>query len=216
MHTAVLNDGPTAWDTHIRIAGVGEYRAVIHAATPERPVFMELVEENRVLGYDTDSWSPGQSIIHGAVLALDEGKATSYDPDGPMGDISLVSTPTSQFVCYTPLGFKLVHCGTEFDVQVLTHRQYLASKHMLPKAELDTSSVVLAPMPGTVVSIAVQPGDRVVEGQEVAIVEAMKMQNVLRASRDGIVKAVSIKAGSSVSADEVIIEFEPLPKKEAE
>jgi propionyl-CoA carboxylase alpha chain len=64
-------------------------------------------------------------------------------------------------------------------------------------------------MPGSVVSVAVKPGDVVSEGAEVAIVEAMKMQNVLHASRAGKVKSVQVKAGQSVQADETLIEFEP-------
>jgi len=67
--------------------------------------------------------------------------------------------------------------------------------------------MIVSPMPGAVVSVAVKEGDRVIENQEVAVVEAMKMQNVLRSQRHGVVKKVLVKVGDSVQADEVMIEF---------
>lgn len=78
--------------------------------------------------------------------------------------------------------------------------------HELPKANLE--NMVVSPMPGTVVSIAVKPGDVIGEGAEVAVVEAMKMQNVLHAARSGTIKAVKVKSGQSVQANEILIEFE--------
>lgn len=120
---------------------------------------------------------------------------------------------TLQYLESTPMGFRLVHYGTTFDVTVLTPRQFELSKHIKERPKLDVSKVITSPMPGSVVSVAVKPGDKVVEGQEVAVVEAMKMQNVLRAQRFGTVKAVNVQAGSSVSADEVLIEFADEPAK---
>ena len=76
-----------------------------------------------------------------------------------------------------------------------------------PKKAADTSKMVLSPMPGLVVSIDVAAGQAVRTGEIVAVLEAMKMQNILRAERDGTVKAVSVKAGDSVAADEVLVEF---------
>ena len=65
----------------------------------------------------------------------------------------------------------------------------------------------MSPMAGSVVSISVQPGDSVVAGQELAIVEAMKMQNVLRAEKDAIVEKVVVDPGVDVSVDQVLIHF---------
>ena len=76
-----------------------------------------------------------------------------------------------------------------------------------PKPAADTSKLILSPMPGLVVTLDVIPGQAVQAGQAVAVVEAMKMQNIIRAERDGIVKAVGAKAGDSVAADEVLVEF---------
>ena len=62
-------------------------------------------------------------------------------------------------------------------------------------------------MPGLVISIEVVPGDEVKSGQVIGVIEAMKMQNILRAERDGVIKSVGAKAGDSVAADDVLVEF---------
>ena len=75
------------------------------------------------------------------------------------------------------------------------------------KAAADLGKKVLCPMPGLVVSIAVAPGQEVKAGETLAIVEAMKMENVLRATRDGTVKAVYAKKGDGLAVDAVMLEF---------
>jgi propionyl-CoA carboxylase alpha chain len=79
---------------------------------------------------------------------------------------------------------------------------------MPAKVAADTSKKLLCPMPGLVVSIGVTVGKEVKAGETLAIVEAMKMENVLRAERDGIVKAIFAKKGDSLAVDAVILEFE--------
>jgi len=73
---------------------------------------------------------------------------------------------------------------------------------------VDMSSIIMAPMPGMLKSVDVQVGDTVAEGQEVAILEAMKMQNSLVASKMAKVKKVNFKAGETVNEGDVIVEFE--------
>ncbi|MCB1481617.1 MAG: DUF2118 domain-containing protein [Rhodobiaceae bacterium] len=79
---------------------------------------------------------------------------------------------------------------------------------MPEKVPPDTSKMLLCPMPGLVVSIAVEEGQEVKAGETLAVVEAMKMENVLRAERDGTVSAIHAKAGDSLAVDAVIMEFE--------
>jgi propionyl-CoA carboxylase alpha chain len=79
---------------------------------------------------------------------------------------------------------------------------------MLEKAPPDTSKFLLCPMPGLVVKITVAEGDEVQEGQALATVEAMKMENILKAERKGVVKAVRVEPGASLKVDDVILEFE--------
>ena len=79
---------------------------------------------------------------------------------------------------------------------------------MPEKLPPDTSKFLLCPMPGLVVKVNVAVGDEVQEGQALATVEAMKMENILRAERKGVVKSVSAEAGQSLKVDDVIMEFE--------
>ena len=79
---------------------------------------------------------------------------------------------------------------------------------MPEKAAPDTSRFLLCPMPGLVVKISVEEGQEVQEGQALATVEAMKMENILRAEKKGVVKAIKASAGASLRVDDVILEFE--------
>jgi hypothetical protein len=90
-----------------------------------------------------------------------------------------------QILEFLPEGYRVQYCGGVFDVTVRSEKEHKYSKYMLPKEELDTSKMLLCPMPGLLVSVAVEVGDSVVPGQELCIVEAMKMQNVLRAEKTG-------------------------------
>jgi propionyl-CoA carboxylase alpha chain len=105
-------------------------------------------------------------------------------------------------------GFDIRHRAAKARVRVL--RPDVAHLYaLLPeKQAADTSKLVLSPMPGLVVDIPVVEGQEVKSGETVAIIEAMKMQNILKAERDGKVKAVKAKAGDPVAADDVLVEFE--------
>ena len=98
--------------------------------------------------------------------------------------------------------------ATRARVRVMTPRIADLYARLPEKVAADTSKLVLSPMPGLVVSIAVVPGQEVKTGETVAIIEAMKMQNILKAEHDGVVKTVSAKAGDPVAADDVLVEFE--------
>ena len=93
-------------------------------------------------------------------------------------------------------------------VQVLTPREADFMHYMLVKTPPDTSKLLQAPMPGLLVSIAVKEGDEVKVGQEIAVLEAMKMENALRAERNGVVAKVHFEAGASVEVDQIIMELE--------
>ncbi|MES1907352.1 MAG: hypothetical protein MHM6MM_000487 [Cercozoa sp. M6MM] len=105
--------------------------------------------------------------------------------------------------------YQLLHGGGFHDVQVLTPRQAELLPYMPEPEVIDQESMLLSPMPGTVISVNIKPGDTVVAGQEVCVLEAMKMQNAFYAQRDGVVKKVSVKAGDAVAVDELIYELEP-------
>jgi propionyl-CoA carboxylase alpha chain len=104
-------------------------------------------------------------------------------------------------------GFVIRHRATTLHVLVLTPRTAELHEKLPPKVAADTSKMVLSPMPGLVVTLDVAVGQQVRLGEAVAVIEAMKMQNIIRAERDGVVKAVNAAAGDSVAADEVLVEF---------
>jgi propionyl-CoA carboxylase alpha chain len=90
---------------------------------------------------------------------------------------------------------------------VATPRGAELHKKIPEKQKADTSKLIVSPMPGLVISIDAKPGQEVKSGEGVAVVEAMKMQNIIRAERDGVVSRVHVAAGASVAADEVMIEL---------
>ena len=104
-------------------------------------------------------------------------------------------------------GFVIRHRAAKRNVLVLTPTSAELHERLPEKQAADTSKMVISPMPGLVVTMDVVEGQEVKEGQQVCIIEAMKMQNIIRAERDGVVKTVGAKAGDSVAADEVLVEF---------
>jgi propionyl-CoA carboxylase alpha chain len=104
-------------------------------------------------------------------------------------------------------GFALAYRGVEAKAFVYTESEAGYARLMPPKKVADTGKLVLCPMPGLVVSIAVKEGQEVKAGDTVAVVEAMKMENVLRAEIDGTVKKINTKQGDSLAVDAVILEF---------
>jgi propionyl-CoA carboxylase alpha chain len=107
-----------------------------------------------------------------------------------------------------PLAIRVVHNGTQVDVLVMHPRTAELHQLMPYKAPPDLSKFVLSPMPGLLVQVAVKPGQEVKAGERVAVIEAMKMENVLFASADGVVKAVTASQGDSLAVDQAIVEFE--------
>lgn len=104
-------------------------------------------------------------------------------------------------------GYRLKYRGSQQEVIVRTQLEHELSKHMLKPEVKDVSRYLLCPMPGTLVSCDVVAGQSVEQGQQLAIVEAMKMQNVLYAARAGVIKEVKCVAGSNLKVDQVILEF---------
>ncbi|MEM8789170.1 MAG: acetyl/propionyl/methylcrotonyl-CoA carboxylase subunit alpha [Pseudomonadota bacterium] len=105
-------------------------------------------------------------------------------------------------------GYRFRYRGADLSVRVLTPRQAELAALMPVKAPPDTSRMLLCPMPGLVVSLAVAEGDTVEAGQALATVEAMKMENVLRAERRARVARIHAVPGKSLAVDEIIMEFE--------
>ena len=107
-----------------------------------------------------------------------------------------------------PLALRITHNGTQIDAMVLSPRGAQLHQLMPYKAPPDLSKFLLSPMPGLLVDVAVQVGQKVQAGEKLAVIEAMKMENILLATQDGVVSKVSAGKGDSLAVDDVILEFE--------
>ena len=107
-----------------------------------------------------------------------------------------------------PLALQVQHNGTRIEALIMSPRMAELHKLMPYKAPPDMSKYVLSPMPGLLVDVAVQVGQKVQSGERVAVIEAMKMENILFAAQDGVVKKIVASKGESLSVDQMIVEFE--------
>ena len=134
--------------------------------------------------------------------------ASDWKPGQPLAILDVDGARLVAKVAGLPTGFKMRHRGADLSVQVRTPRQFALADHMLEKVAPDTSKMLLCPMPGLIVSMNVAEGDEVQEGQSLCSVEAMKMENVLRAEKKAVVSKINAEVGASLAVDAVIMEFE--------
>jgi propionyl-CoA carboxylase alpha chain len=144
-----------------------------------------VVMNDRIKQVDLNGWTLGKSLIEAEV----DGESMVVKSERLMP------------------GLRYRYRGATVKVQCRTARMAELAKFMLPKKAIDTSKSLRCPMPGLITSISVAVGDEVQQGQTLATVEAMKMENVLKAERKAVVKSVLAKAGDSLAVDDVILEF---------
>ena len=133
--------------------------------------------------------------------------AVEWTPGDTLMRLTLAGEHHTIKVNRAPAGYRLRQRGADLTVQVFSPRVAELRRLMPVKAAPDTSNLLLCPMPGLIVSVAVKEGDEVQEGQTLAIVEAMKMENVLKAEKRATISRVAVKPGDSLAVDEVIMEF---------
>lgn len=133
---------------------------------------------------------------------------STWTPGDPLARLRVDGDPLVLKVGKISGGFRVRYRGADLKVHVRTPRQAELAALMPEKLPPDTSKLLLCPMPGLIVKVDVAEGDEVQEGQALCTVEAMKMENILRAERKGIVKKVNAGAGDSLAVDDVIMEFE--------
>ena len=164
---------------------VGKRRRAVRVTESGGVLTAALQDEGRVLTLDDVNWRPGRALFKGRL----EGKA-----------FSVTAAPAAE-------GFVIRHRAAKLAVLVMTPVSADLHQRLPAKIPLDTSRMVISPMPGLVVSMDVTVGEDVKEGQVVCVIEAMKMQNIIRAERDGVIKSIGAKTGDSVAADDVLAEF---------
>ncbi|MDB5700574.1 MAG: acetyl/propionyl/methylcrotonyl-CoA carboxylase subunit alpha [Sphingomonadales bacterium] len=142
--------------------------------------------------------------VDGVPLDLD----MEYTPGDRLIDAEIGDEPLAVKILRTRAGFKLTTRGASHAVRVLPAHIAPLALHMIEKIPPDMSRFLLAPMPGLLVALHVEAGEKVEAGQPLAVVEAMKMENILRAEKSGTVKSLSAAAGDSLAVDAIILEME--------
>ena len=146
----------------------------------------------------------GAILVDGEEFAL----SMEYVPGDRLVEAEVGDEELAVKIAKTRTGFKLTTRGASHSARVLPgHIAHLAS-HMIEKIPPDLSKYLICPMPGLITAVHVSVGDKVEAGQPLAIVEAMKMENILRAEKAGVVKSVNASAGDSLAVDAVILEME--------
>ena len=133
---------------------------------------------------------------------------SDWTPGDQLATLSVNDSPLVLKVGKISGGFRIRNRGADLKVHVRTPRQAELADLMPEKLPPDTSKMLLCPMPGLIVKVDVEVGDEVQEGQALCTVEAMKMENILRAEKKGVVSKINAAAGDSLAVDDVIMEFE--------
>jgi len=158
----------------------------------ETPLSVTVVEAGYVVtiagkNYEVLSdWSAGQPLVNATI----NGQAMTFQQDKVRA------------------GIRLFRRGAQIDVMICTPRAAELNRHMIEKVPPDLSRFLLSPMPGLLVKLKVKPGDEIKAGEELAVVEAMKMENSLRAEEDVVIAKVMADQGDSLVVDQPILEFE--------
>jgi propionyl-CoA carboxylase alpha subunit len=177
-------------DAGIAAAAIPEAWSILHSG---ETVPAKIARRNESITVDlytarqevTTTWQPGELLFRAAI----DGMAVTFQIERQ------------------GVGWRVEHGGATLEIKVLPPQAAAALARMPEKPKPDLSRQLQSPMPGLLVSIAVSVGQDVKAGEELAVVEAMKMENVLRAERDGKVKRLCAKPGDSLAIDQIILEF---------
>lgn len=152
--------------------------------------------------YEVTNLSTGEFQVHSVSdFNFQYNSLINFNLDGNQSDLQFTSVNNDG------IRFKFNFKGNAIDLAIYDENQYQYKKYMPKPKKVDHAKNIISPMPGAIVSVSVKPGDKVVEGQELLVMEAMKMQNIIKSEVEGEVEAVFIKAGGSVAVDEILIKF---------
>ncbi len=199
-----------------KLAAVGAFAAMAQADRARR-IDGQLGKKLKApKGWQVKIGKGDDAVIHDVVIDLDDVMV-----DGELLDMSLEYTPGDRLiqaefgedilaVKIAPIrsGFKLTAHGASHILRILPAHAAPYAAHMIEKIPPDLSRFLICPMPGLLVALHVKEGDKVEAGQPLAVIEAMKMENILRAGKTGVVKSVSAAQGESLAVDAIILEME--------
>jgi propionyl-CoA carboxylase alpha chain len=205
--------GAPASDELLRnLAAIGAFAATAHADRARRvdnqlgkrldpPSDWQVKIGDKVMDV---SISEEEIIVDGQDVDL----SMEYTPGDSLILAEVAGKPLSVKIAKTASGFALNSHGATHKARILPAHVAQHAVHMIEKIPPDLSKYLLCPMPGLLVALHVGEGDTVIEGQPLAVVEAMKMENILRAEKNGVVKSVEAAQGDSLAVDAVILELE--------
>ncbi len=205
--------GAPASDELLRnLAAIGAFAATAHADRARRvdnqlgkrldpPSAWQVKIGDKVMDV---SISEEEIIVDGQDVDL----SMEYTPGDSLILAEVAGKPLSVKIAKTASGFALNSHGAAHKARILPAHVAQHAVHMIEKIPPDLSKYLLCPMPGLLVALHVEVGDTVIEGQPLAVVEAMKMENILRAEKNGVVKSVEAAQGDSLAVDAVILELE--------
>ena len=203
---------PASDELLANLAAIGAFAATAHADRARRV--------DNQLGKRLDPPSEWQVKIGDKVMDVSiseeeisvDGAAVDLSMEYTPGDSLILAEidgkPLSVKIAKTASGFALNSHGATHKARILPAHVAQHAVHMIEKIPPDLSKFLLCPMPGLLVALHVEVGEAVVEGQPLAVVEAMKMENILRAEKNGVVKSVEAAQGDSLAVDAVILELE--------
>ncbi len=171
------------------------------------------VGENWVVRIADHAWPVTISADHeGSDISFEDGASLrvtgAWTPGDQLAEMTIDGEPLVLKVGKITQGFRIRSRGADLKVHVRSPRQAELAALMPEKLPPDTSKMLLCPMPGLVVKVDVAEGDEVQEGQALCTIEAMKMENILRAEKKGVISKINAGAGDSLAVDDVIMEFE--------
>ncbi|MGB0908077.1 MAG: acetyl-CoA carboxylase biotin carboxylase subunit [Maricaulaceae bacterium] len=179
---------PDEWAVEVRSGeDIMRYTADINGEDGLRTIIVDDEGDKAALEMEVvTAWTPGQRLVK----ALVDNKPINFSARA------------------IPEGYAVKHRGCEFKVAVRTPRGAELTAHMIEKIAPDTSNLLLCPMPGVIVKLLVEEGEEVQDGQALAIVEAMKMENTLRAEKKSVIAKLCCEEGDNLAVDATIMEFE--------
>jgi propionyl-CoA carboxylase alpha chain len=209
---------PETQDLLVSIAAVAQYRAATRDARAGQPLHPVPVPHDWTVLVGPPPRAPREIRVEarpapdeGFVVTLD-GRTRLLETGWQPGDFLFEARIDGQALTAQldrkGIGWSVIQQGAAIEMRVVARHTGRLAGLMPVKAAADLSKFLLSPMPGLLVSVAVAEGQEVKAGEELAVVEAMKMENVLRAERDGTVKKIHAAARDSLAVDQIILEFE--------
>ncbi len=196
------------------VAGVMHSRFQHRAAqiSGQQAEHVRVVQSEWVVVFGEQSYDVSIALDDGTYDVTIGGQQMAMSTDWELGDIRFNATIGDEKLCFqvarAGVAYSIAQGGVEIEAWVFSPHVAPLNDLMPHKEPPDTSKMLLSPMPGLLVSLAVAEGQTIKAGEELCVVEAMKMENVLRAEKDGVVSTLCAEPGDNLAVDQVILEFE--------